>query len=270
MQQQFTRALAMILVAAAVGMPSIAAAGIHLKLQTPAPAVAPGDTFVVAAAITIPDRWFNAFDLVVRFDTTRVAFVPTAPLAAQVGSLTVATCASQFHRFNAWPDSAMANLSLLCFQEFITGAGEIYRMKFRALAGTGPTTITIGPGTRFYDGGVSVTPVVGEDVTVMVGSALAATAAVATGGFLLEPPLPNPLRAGGAGTAAFRLPAPATVALELFDTMGRRVARHDIGPAPAGRSLARLAWPALPPGRYELRLRADGRVVGRSAWVHLR
>lgn len=270
MQRPRMSTVVVIGIAVVCAVPSVAMAGIHLRLQTPAASIAPGDTFEIEAAITIPEDRFNAFDLVVRYDPTRVAFVTTTPLSDQVGPLTSGACPTLFHRFNAYPDSVMVNLSLLCNQTFITSSGVIYRVRFRALAGLGPTTLSAGAGTRFYNAGVLVNPILAENTTVMIGGSVGVPSPSLRGGYLLEAPRPNPLPSAGVGTVEFHLPSAASVALELFDAQGRRVARQDAGDLPAGRSSVRWSLSWLAPGRYAMHLRANGEVVGRATWVKLR
>lgn len=248
-----------------------ARAAIYLRLQTPTAAVAPGDTIVVQAAIVTEDSLFNAFDLVVRFDPARVTFVPVTPIAGQVGPLMSSACGNVFHRFTPYADSVVANLSLLCAQTFVGGPGVIYQLRFRAGAGVGPTSFTVGARTRFYNAGVYVTPIEHEDLTMLIGNVLEAPGPLRREwGDALETPRPNPAHAPAVTTVAFTLATASEVALELFDMQGRRVAVHGAGMAPAGRSAVRWALPALAAGRYELRLRAHGKVAGRAPWVVLR
>lgn len=246
-------------------------AGIALKLTSPTVQVAPGDSFYVDAEIASDDSLFNAFELVVRYDPDRVTFKPVTPSSDQIGSMMTGACGSTFHVFNAYPDSVVADVSLLCGPNFVSGPGRIYRLKFKANATTGPVKFSAGVTTRFYKAGVYVNPVRTQGVTLLVGNTLAAPGpAAGARGWVLEAPRPNPLHAGESSAIAFSLPSPARVKLELFDLQGRMAAARPVGDAPAGSSLVHWAVSGLAAGRYELRLSADGRVVGRRPWVVLR
>ena len=257
--------------AATCACPTSTRAAIALKLTTPTVTVAPGDSFYVDAEVASEDSSFNAFELVVRFDPAMVTFKPVTPSSSQTGPLMTGACGNVFHVFNAYPDSVIADASLLCSQTFVTGPGRIYRLKFKANATSGPAVFSAGVSTRFYKAGVYVNPVLRQGITLVVGSPLAVPGATAgPRGYVLEAPRPNPLRGGHDAAVAFALPAPAKVGLELIDLQGRVMASRDLGEAPAGSSTVRWAPPGLPAGRYELRMRADGRVVASRAWVVLR
>lgn len=82
----------------------------------------------------------------------------------------------------------------------------------------------------------------------------------------LHPNVPNPFNP--ATTVHFDVPQPAQrLRLELYDSMGRRVARLHDGPSPAGRH--QVVWhgqdqagAALASGVYHLRMELDGQHVG--------
>jgi hypothetical protein len=147
----------------------------------------------------------------------------------------------------------------LCPQTFATGPGVIYRLKFLAGSLSGAASFSIGVSSHFYHAGPFVTPLYAQGLTVVIGHvADAPPPRHPEWGYRLEVPRPNPLRPGAGATVAFTLPTRASVALELFDLQGRRVATRDAGDAPAGSSSVRWALPLIPAGHYQLRLRADG------------
>ncbi len=82
----------------------------------------------------------------------------------------------------------------------------------------------------------------------------------------LEPPYPNPW-AAGALTVSFALPRAATVALELHDVAGRRVAARAREAVAAGTHVRGWDPGPLAPGLYWLTLRADGARVASRALV---
>ena len=79
--------------------------------------------------------------------------------------------------------------------------------------------------------------------------------------FTVLPNAPNPFNTRT--TVAFTLPAPQTVRVRVFDTLGREVAVLMDGPAPAG--VQRVVWDAqnLSSGTYLLRVEAGGQVLTR-------
>ena len=248
-----------------------AQARVTLALTSPHPIVAPGDSFYVQGEILSADSSFNAFDLIVHYDPAMVTFVQAVPLASQMGSLMTGACGTQFHLFNAYSDSAVTDVSLLCSQTFVTGPGTIYKLKFRAKTTLGSAAFQVGASTRFYRAGIIVSDVFTQGVTIRIGDPLVAPGPGAReGSYLLEAPRPNPVRGAEPAVVEYSLPAPARVRIEVFDLQGRRATALDVGDSPAGRSLVRWGVPGLAAGRYELRLVADGRVVGRRAWVVLR
>ncbi|MEM1040997.1 MAG: endonuclease/exonuclease/phosphatase family protein [Bacteroidota bacterium] len=85
--------------------------------------------------------------------------------------------------------------------------------------------------------------------------------------FALRAPFPNPFRE--ATTLAYDLPAAATVQLEVFDALGRRVATLGQGPRSAGTHEVTFAPVRLVPGLYLVRLTADGQTATRRL-VHAR
>ena len=76
---------------------------------------------------------------------------------------------------------------------------------------------------------------------------------------------PNPTR--GALRVVFALGAPAEVTLDVFDALGRRVARLLAGAQPAGPQALTLDAGRLAPGVYTVRLVASGQTASRTVTV---
>jgi len=146
------------------------AAGVHVSLTPQSTTVASGTTFTVKARVLPADAAFNAFDLLVRFDPTRLQYVASTNAA---DSVVTSACGNRFQIFKllnaqpADPDTLSLNLSLLCANVSMTGPGAIYRWQFKALA-PGTTTLSLVGGTAFYDAGQVVTPVETHDMTVTI------------------------------------------------------------------------------------------------------
>ncbi len=78
-------------------------------------------------------------------------------------------------------------------------------------------------------------------------------------------PMPNPAR--GTATLAFRTAATANVQIEVFDTMGRRVALLAEGLVVPGDHTAALATGDLAAGLYVVRLSQGAAAVTRALVV---
>ena len=84
------------------------------------------------------------------------------------------------------------------------------------------------------------------------------------GAFAVGRTAPNPF--SGATTLTLDLPEAATVTVEVFDAIGRRMLQVDAGELPAGRGQAvRLDGSSLAAGLYVYRVRADGAARDYSA-----
>jgi hypothetical protein len=245
-----------------------ASASVTLHLTASRMTAVAGDTIVVQAVVDPGGTAFNAFALVVRYDPALVTFVPASPSSQQIGPLMTGACGSQFHVFTPAPDSLEGDVSLLCGGVKVTGPGTLYQLRFVAKSANGIAVFTPGVSTTFYDAGVVVGPLTAGGTSVGVGSTAGVGPDAARAG-ALEAPRPNPCRADG-GVVAFALASPAHVRLALLDVQGRAVATRDLGSLAAGRTSVRWSPAGLAPGHYELRLSADGAIVGRRAWVVLR
>lgn len=232
-----------------------ARAGVHLTLQTSDSIVAVGDTLTLEANIAAVGDQFNAFDLLVGFDSSRLALVPTTPVNNQRGPLVTSACSNTFHIFTPGSSVETVNLSLLCANTFMTGPGVIYRIRFRALNVMGPTVLRCLPGTQFYRAGVLVNPLVCDSLGLYIGQlAGVAPPSSSPGRLTLAPPQPNPRQGAGAVHLAFTLPAAGAVHLELFDLVGRRRAERTLEARPAGAQGYDWELPELASGVYFLRV----------------
>lgn len=99
-----------------------------------------------------------------------------------------------------------------------------------------------------------VTLTAGDTVEVVLTVTPTARETPEAPAFRVDPNYPDPF---GAATALdFVLPAPAEVVLEVFDVVGRRVDRQDLGFRPAGPHTVTLPADGWPAGVYFYRLRA--------------
>jgi hypothetical protein len=236
--------------------------------------VAPGGTFTVDFVVRDPDLPFNAFDLSVHFDPTKLTNVAMSPLTLQRGALMIDACAlnAPFHIFSPGPDSVVGTLVILCDGVSVTGPGTIYRLKFNAAPTNAYTSLTLGAGTSFFNGGPTVGGVTKRAVVVKIGDPLVGVGdrpqAPATPE--LAPVSPNPARAGRTLALSIRLPRPESTQVVVLDAQGRRVAGTPWAMRGAGDQRIELALPSLAPGRYNVTLRTASGVMRTQSWVVVR
>jgi hypothetical protein len=263
--------LAVVNAAAAGGAPAHA---FTVAGATDTVVVASGGTFTVDFVVRDPDSPFNAFDLSVHFDPSRLTSTPMSPLSLQRGSLMVNACAinEPFHLFSSAADSAVGTLVILCDGVSVTGPGVIYRLRFDAAPVNAWTQLTLGPGTGFYNGGPRVNGVTLRPVVVRIGNPL-----VGVGGPPrvpatpeLQAVAPNPARAARALAVSFTLPRAQRADVAVLDAQGRRVAGSASSPREAGPHRVDVALPSLAPGRYTIALRTESGVTRTRPWVVLR
>ena len=236
--------------------------------------VAPGGTFTIDFVVSSPDLPFNAFDLSVHFDPARLTNSPMAPLELQRGALMVNACTlnEPFHIFAPAPDSVVGTLVILCDGVSVTGPGTIYRLRFNAATTNAYTHLTLGAGTKFYNGGPRVGGVTKRIVVVKIGSPVldAGERLHVSSTPELAPVSPNPARAGRSLSLAFSLPRAERSEVVVIDPQGRRVAGSPWARREAGLQRVEVALPALAPGRYTVALRTGSGVTRTQPWVVLR
>lgn len=238
-------------------------------------AVSPGQTFTLDLVVRVAGPAFNAFDLDVLFDPTRLTNSPMSPLSAQRGPLMTSACTSSqpFHIFSATPDSLVCTMVILCNGVTVTGPGTIYRVQFTAFNGNAWTTVTFGAGTTFYNGGPRVDTLVTRPIVVKIGNPPVLDAGGPRSRPMspeLDPVSPNPGRRPGALAVSFRLPRADDAQVTLLDPQGRVVAASPRARHEAGARQVALPLPPLRPGRYTLVLRTGGGEVRTRPWVVLR
>jgi len=236
-------------------------------------AVASGGTFTVDFVVRDPDLPFNAFDLSVHFDPTRLTNSPMSPTSLQRGALMVNACTlnAPFHIFTPGPDSVVGTLVILCDGVSVTGPGVIYRLQFNAAATNAITQLTLGAGTSFYNGGPRVPGVTKRAVVVKIGNpTVDAGDRPRPPAAALDPVVPNPARAGRALALSFSLPRAESSEVAVLDAQGRGVAGSPWSLRDAGPQRIEVALPPLAPGRYTITLRTESGITRTRPWVVLR
>jgi hypothetical protein len=256
----------------ALALPAVAMADIHVAVTPPLNQVDLNEEFTLELTVTGANAPFNAFDATVEFDPAVLAFVPESPLSLQEGALMIGVCGATFHRFSAADDSLAITDVLLCPAQALTGPGQIYRLKFRALSTPASTWVRLRPGrVKFYNAGLYVLPVFTEDAAVQVGDLVDAGTPGAPQGLSLRA-RPNPARSG----TTLRIAAPGTgpQSVSIYDARGRVVRAFPSVHAPAGER--DLTWDGrdqfgrkVATGNYTVVLRAgDRQAVTRVTVVH--
>jgi hypothetical protein len=250
--------------------PPAGAVAVSVKLVPATLTVAPLDTFTVQVAVDPADSVFNAFDVYLVFDSSKVEFVSTVPAANQIGPLMTSACGNRFHLFVPHPTQLDMTCSLLCSNVFVNGPGVIYQVKFRVKPVPGATTtLAVTPATTFYKAGFIMLPLGIQGMTLTITDVTGVGGERAPGPFL-EPPIPNPGSGASGAAIAFTLAAAGAVRLDLFDAGGRRVGGTGAQEYPAGRSSMTLPSLGLATGAYWIRLTdAHGRQSSRP-WVVVR
>lgn len=236
--------------------------GVHVALLPDTTMnVAPGDTVLIELYVTEAGAPFNAYETVVGYDTTALAFLPTSPTSLQEGSLMKGACGSTFHIFKAAGDSLSVSHSLLCAGVSLTGPGQLYKLRFRALDVVAGTWIRIRR-IQFYNAGPKVDPAYPSDAFIVIGGAVDVPAAPGPAPRLSLTARPNPCRSGT--TLFVGSDRAGDQRLQVFDIAGRAVRTLARGDFAAGER--RVAWDGadssgrrVPPGVYPVIFTAAGR-----------
>ncbi len=224
--------------------------------------VQPNGVFEVVLAVSSAGSAFNGFSAVIAYDPTRLTLQPSVPLSLQEGCLMnggcSAACGSTLHDFQAHGDSVVVNDYLFCNQVALTGPGQLYKLRFKALSTAGVTNITIRRAT-FYNAGVLTGPVHTTGATVNIPASLGVGDGPAvTHTLRVEPnPAHGHLQLVLGGTAS------GPVRADILDLQGRLV--RSLGTVDGG-ARVRLDWDGtdhtgqrVPGGIYLARIERNGR-----------
>jgi hypothetical protein len=239
--------------------------GVTVALLPAEQTVTPGAEFDLVLQCTQSGALFNGFRAVVSWDPAALTFVPLSPLSLQEGSYMKGACGNTFHLFHQGASTDTITDVLLCDETFLTGPGQLYRLRFRA-SSTPQVTGVQFLDLRFYKAGAYVDPVhatgafvgIGLPVPVGVGDPAAPRLALSAAPNPSRGPLLLTLGADRAGVQR----------LTVGDVQGRRVRRLTEGWYPAGSRV--VAWDGrddsgrpLPAGVYLVTLEGTGRTTSR-------
>jgi len=202
-----------------------ARAGVVVAILPDSQTIAPGNVFDVGVSVTESGSNFNAFGLVIGFDPSALAVVPISPLSDQIGEAMTNECSNIFHDFRVGMSRDTANCSMLCPGESMTGPGEIYRLRFRALNTTLTTALTFVQ-QKFYAGGLLVTPIQSTGAVVRIAGPVSVAEEEDTARLNVSS-APNPARSGVLFTV--HGVSDSKSSLTIFDLQGRVVRRLAVG-----------------------------------------
>lgn len=243
---------------AALTAPGLASADVAVALVPSVTSVASGSEFLVRIELTQQGPIFNTYNADITYDTSRLQFLQASPLSLQEGSYMTSACGSTHQFFSSTGNTIHVSHSLLCLNQFLSGPGELYVLRFRAIGAGGPTTIHFQQST-FYRAGIIVPVAPLSDINVQVSAPTDAAPARASSLQLRVAPNPfNPTTViqVEAATAGYQR-------LVVHDAAGRQVAVLQEGTFPAG--ARRVVWTGsgdrgqrLPSGTYLVSLIAGG------------
>ena len=234
-------------------------AAVTVALIPSAPTVAPGSEFTVTVRVTQAGSAFNAYQAIVRFDPTALTFLPASPSSLQEGAYMTSACGQTFHWFTSGTLEVGMVHSLLCAGQSLTGPGDVYSIRFRALGATDATPITFTM-IEFADAGNPVTPVHASGTSIVV--AAPTDAGTPPDARLALRVAPNPFNPNT--TIEVDSDAGGAQELAVFDAAGRLVRVLESGMFTAGSR--RVPWNGrandgsqLASGVYLVQLRTDER-----------
>lgn len=214
------------------------ATGMNVHLVPSASTVAVGSEFELRVRLVDQGLEFNTYGIALAYDPQALKYVEVTPISLQEGAYMTQACGSTFHSFTPEPTDVRISHSLLCFQTFLTGPGDLYVLRFKALE-PGAAQITFAD-VRFYRAGYPVT----------IQQAVATTIQVVDSPSDGELPRADRLRLAIAPnpfnpTTVVSIDAPAAgwQRLAVYDLRGRLVRDLGAGTYPAG--VRRITWTAI-------------------------
>lgn len=153
----------------ASGAERSAADALGLQLTPATQSVPPNTEFEVKLRVTHAGASFNGFTALVLFDPAMLTPVRLSPLQQQVDSLMSSVCSSLWHKFRLGGGVDSIHVSMLCEGAAASGAGPLYRLRFRTGPNPGLTGLWFGPGLEFANAGIHVPAVASGGAIIGIG-----------------------------------------------------------------------------------------------------
>jgi hypothetical protein len=242
------------------------ASGVTAAILPDSGFVSPGSEFTLELRVTAPGDSFNGYDATIAYDPAVLTFLPTSPLSLQEGAYmkTPTACGNTFHVFTSAGDSLMIEHTLMCNLVYLTGPGQLYKLRFRAST-TPQWTWVRSRGIQFYNAGIDVNPVHSSDAAVAIGVPVGVPGSGPAPARTRVTVAPNPCRA--AATIVVETAAAGEQHVVVCDLQGRAVRHLDHGAIVPG--TRRIAWDGrddagvrLAPGVYRVLVESPGRSAG--------
>jgi len=233
--------------------------GVQAALSPAGQTVAPGADFYIDIAITQPSQQYSGWDGSLTYDPSLLTYIPEAS-SNQQGCLMTGTCSSAcgstMLHISPGPDTLYILDVVTCQQSFITQAGQLFHLHFRASSQPGQTAMHF-KSLRFWDGISQMGPVTCAPAQIGIGMAAAAVEPATASGLSVNP-VTNPVR--GAATFSVDATFSGEQVIAVHDVSGRLVRTVSRSWQPAG--TRQLVWDGLgdsgarvPPGMYLVSLR---------------
>lgn len=226
-------------VALIAGFPASSAYALDLDVALVASTsvVPAGDEFEVRIDVTDLGPEFNTYEAFVTYDPSRVTFLPASPLSLQEGPYMTGACGNTFHIFQIQQNTLHITHSLLCPDQFLTGPGNIYVLRFRANDTPGTTTVSFHQ-IAFYRGGFTTS--LGTLTDAVIEITLPTDAGGPRASRLQLRVAPNPFNP--TTVVSVEAPRAGFQRLLVHDLRGRLVDVLDAGEFPAG--VRHVVWSA--------------------------
>jgi hypothetical protein len=258
------RPIAVLVISTAlVSLPRIAssASGVQVAMTPAGQTITPGSDFYLDVMVTQPSQAFNAWDGTLVYDPQALTYLPAVPSTAQQGCLMTGgcstACGSTYLNLAPGPDSLYIINSLLCYHIYITQAGQLFHLHFRASNQPQQTSVYF-KSLRFTDGAGPMGPVTYTPAQIGIGMPATAVDHPASAAGLRLSASPNPAR--GSVTLAVGSEQSGQQELTVRDVQGRSVRVLTSGWQAAGSR--QLAWDGtddsgsrVAPGVYLVTLR---------------
>ena len=213
-----------LLLVSTIARAASAASGVQVALTPAGQTIAPGSDFYLDVVVTQPSQAYNAWDGTLVYDPQALTYLPVVPATAQQGCLMTGDCSeacgSTYLNLAPGPDNLYIINSLLCYHIYITEAGQLFRLHFKASDQPQQTTVYFSS-LRFTDGTQPMGPVSYAPAQIGIGMPVTAVDPSTSAAGLRLSASPNPAR--GSVTLALGSDQSGQQDLTVRDVQGRVV-----------------------------------------------